>query len=548
MSVQPSTYTDAISYKSSNTSVATVDENGNVEAQGVGTATIKVTVGSISSTCKVIVRQPVTYINMSDYSIELDGGEEFALSASVYPDNAYNKQLKWSSSDESVASVDQNGKVTAIKQGECQIKAEAVDGGKAYDTCWVTVKTNLHMASSVEELESAHPYTVNSNDIWQYSIKDALALKITFDEQTQVEEDFDFIYLYDADNRQIGKYTGDQLKGQTLAIVGDTVKIKLESDGDDSLEYGFKVNSVVADNETSYYNIRFDKNARWAEGSMSDMSGCEYGKNYKLLNNKFINEDYTFESWNTKPDGSGIRYEDGANVSRLTTENGGVVTLYAQWKEIPIAEEVPTETPQNSSNTKPNNTSQTNNTATEGTKTETTQPVQQTKMSLNTKKLYLQNGKTSSAIKVQLLNDSISKVVSKNKGIATVSFKGTKITVKAKKVGKTTITVFSKSGHSEKVNVVVQKNKVTTTKIKVSKKSVSLAQKGKIQIITVLATPDRLSTNEKIKASSSNKKIATVKVDNVTGKITITAKKKGSCKVIVRVGKKKAEIKVKVKK
>lgn len=51
-----------------------------------------------------------------------------------------------------------------------------------------------------------------------------------------------------------------------------------------------------------------------------------------LSRNTYVRENYEFVEWNTRPDGSGISYADGAKILNLTAEEGGTVTLYAQWE------------------------------------------------------------------------------------------------------------------------------------------------------------------------------------------------------------------------
>ncbi|GEM_PF-6661308 len=168
-------------------------------------------------------------------------------------------------------------------------------------------------------------------------------------------------------------------------------------------------------------------------------------------------------------------------------------------------------------------------------------------MTLNDSVLILKKGKTSKAIKVNLINDKVASVKSSNTKVATVKRTGNALAIKGVKKGKATITVTSSSGIKKEIKVQVQTGKVTTKQIKLSKSSVTLAKKGKSVVVSAKATPDKVSTGEKITVSVSNKKIVTAKV-SADGKITIKAKKKGSCKVIVKAGKIKKEIKVKVKK
>ena len=82
------------------------------------------------------------------------------------------------------------------------------------------------------------------------------------------------------------------------------------------------------------YTVHFDGNGgTLAEGSeMPDLT-CTYGVSQNLPANQFIREGYTFAGWNTAADGTGTAYADKQEISNLTEENGGLVTLYAQWTE-----------------------------------------------------------------------------------------------------------------------------------------------------------------------------------------------------------------------
>ena len=76
------------------------------------------------------------------------------------------------------------------------------------------------------------------------------------------------------------------------------------------------------------YTIKY--NANGGSGTMSD-TGATYGTAVTLRTNAFTRQHYTFKNWNTKADGSGTSYSNGASVSNLTATHGGTVTLYAQW-------------------------------------------------------------------------------------------------------------------------------------------------------------------------------------------------------------------------
>lgn len=120
-------------WSSSNLSIASV-VNGKVTALKAGKATITVKTddGGKTATCEVTVNAkvyPVTSITLDKTSVELKEGDEFTLTATIKPDNATNKNVIWSSSDSTVASV-LSGKVKAHKSGRVIITARAEGGDK----------------------------------------------------------------------------------------------------------------------------------------------------------------------------------------------------------------------------------------------------------------------------------------------------------------------------------------------------------------------------------------------------------------------------------
>ena len=88
---------------------------------------------------------------------------------------------------------------------------------------------------------------------------------------------------------------------------------------------------VEAVYEANEYDIVFNKNANEATGTM-DNKHMKYDEKANLPNNVFERYGHSFDSWNTMPDGSGTKYEDGAEVKNLTTTSNGIVNLYAQWQ------------------------------------------------------------------------------------------------------------------------------------------------------------------------------------------------------------------------
>ncbi len=132
-----------VTWKSDKESVATVDANGVVTAVSAGTATITATAtdgSEKSDSCTVTVTPPpVTGVTLDQTSLTLTEGDSETLSATVEPDNATNKNVTWASDNESVATVDVNGVVTAVGAGTATITVTTEDGDFTA-TCEVTVE------------------------------------------------------------------------------------------------------------------------------------------------------------------------------------------------------------------------------------------------------------------------------------------------------------------------------------------------------------------------------------------------------------------------
>lgn len=141
-SVTPEDATDpTLTWEASNTDIISVDKEGNVEALKLGEAEIIVYAEnkSIKATCKIsVIPEAVTGISLSDGEIKLMPGDSRQLIAIIEPDNADDKSVTWSIKDSSIASVDQNGLVTAKKIGETTVTVTTKDG-EFTATCTINV-------------------------------------------------------------------------------------------------------------------------------------------------------------------------------------------------------------------------------------------------------------------------------------------------------------------------------------------------------------------------------------------------------------------------
>lgn len=146
--VEPSDASDkSLLWTSSEAGVASVSETGLVTPLAPGETVITVTTvdGEFSATCTVTVIQPVISITLNETSININPDMQFELVAQINPDNASDKTLEWKSSDETVATVDQNGVVTGVETGvgrEAVITVTSKDSGVSA-TCVVRVTKDV---------------------------------------------------------------------------------------------------------------------------------------------------------------------------------------------------------------------------------------------------------------------------------------------------------------------------------------------------------------------------------------------------------------------
>lgn len=140
--VHPSIASDhSITWESSNSKIAKVDANGQVTAVGVGETDITAKANSgVSAVCHIIVEAtPVETIEITASKTEIEIGETMELMASILPNTATNKSVRWTSNNEDVAMVSSNGTVVGVDLGSATITAEAADGSGVKATIEITV-------------------------------------------------------------------------------------------------------------------------------------------------------------------------------------------------------------------------------------------------------------------------------------------------------------------------------------------------------------------------------------------------------------------------
>jgi len=144
-----------VQWTSSNNSVTTVDSNGVVTSKNSGSTIITATThNGLKTEFFIEVETPVTNITLNSNEINLNPGGTFKLDATVNPSNASNKNIKWISANESIATVDQSGNVAADVAGTTYISAVSADG-KVVATCTVNVSKPVVTKPAKVKIKSA---------------------------------------------------------------------------------------------------------------------------------------------------------------------------------------------------------------------------------------------------------------------------------------------------------------------------------------------------------------------------------------------------------
>lgn len=168
-------------YESSNKNVATIDSNGNVTCKNVGETMIFVRVGNQYATITVNVVEGVTSITLDKTEMTVTGlSSSYTLKANVVP-NLNENPIKWTSSDESVVTVNQDGKFTPKKYGTAIITVTTTDGTNLSASCKINVaklvlnKTMYTFNQTNQSLSlsaTVYPSYFSQNVSWRSTNKD----------------------------------------------------------------------------------------------------------------------------------------------------------------------------------------------------------------------------------------------------------------------------------------------------------------------------------------------------------------------------------------
>lgn len=160
-SITPSNSTDTITWSSSDTTIATVNNSGKVTAVKAGTVTITARANAnVAGTATITVQAqtpttvPATAVTVSPMSVSLNVSETATITASMTPSNTTDS-ITWSSSDTTVVTVNNAGKITAVKAGTATITARA--NANVAGTVTVTVQEQTAPTNPTDPTTPSEP-------------------------------------------------------------------------------------------------------------------------------------------------------------------------------------------------------------------------------------------------------------------------------------------------------------------------------------------------------------------------------------------------------
>ena len=310
-----------LSWTSSNPKVATVDTNGNVNAIGVGNATITVKTldgSNITKTCQVnVIRTPIKVtevkLNVSNREIDLSRDNHTSiLIATVVPSNADNQNLIWESSNPEIATVS-NGVVTGITEGEAAIVVKSAENPNIEAVCKINVIRGLKITSNytnyLDVVNNKATLTItqtgsSANDTISWTVDNPNVIKLSSPSNTgvtleRVDEGSTVIRATSSSGKKATYITG--VKKEKVLFTGascTSLMANERKDGDtgkiQNIDYG-----KLKNNETLFFEAYGGTGLLWylpssTRRSLMNESESDYGK--LLFSTKYPDEDTTGKS------------------------------------------------------------------------------------------------------------------------------------------------------------------------------------------------------------------------------------------------------------
>ena len=317
--ITPSNANTSLTWASSKPDVATVTKDGKVTAVAKGTTTITVTTANgKTATCNVTVVNTETgdvlpeSISLSETTktLDLNGTKEFTLTATITPSNA-NKEntLTWTSSKPDVATVTQDGKVTAVAEGTTTITVKTANGKTA--TCTVTVTKSL---------------VKNIVDI-KYSTKDTTSNNVTVTITSNIKLKFKPGWTLSDDGYQISReytqntkeqITVEDINGNTTTV--DIVITNIKKNDDNT---GNNDNSNNNNNGNNNSNSNNNNNGNNNSNSNNNNNGNNNSNSNSNNNNNGNNNSNSNNNNNRNNNSNSNNNNSGNNNSNSNNNNSG---------------------------------------------------------------------------------------------------------------------------------------------------------------------------------------------------------------------------------
>ena len=222
-----------ITFSSSNPNIISVDQNGNIFGVSSGEATITaIAENGVKGSITLNVYSKVEEIKLDIENLTLQEGESYNLKATIYPEDATNKNITFNSENNDIATVDQSGKITAIKEGTTKItvtsqesqntKNNVIQESDSNNLIQKTVEVKVIKKLTEDELKFDESLTIQGNIISGFDHNNITAENIKK-------------YITTIYEIQIENYKGEKIENNQL--VGTGSKIKIIKDGEVIAEY-----------------------------------------------------------------------------------------------------------------------------------------------------------------------------------------------------------------------------------------------------------------------------------------------------------------------
>ena len=232
----------------------------------------------------------VTGVTLNKTSLTLNVGASETLTATVTPSNATNKSVTWTSSNTGVATVDSNGKVTAVSAGSATITVKTNDGGKTA-TCAVTVKPKTYTIT----------YNANGGSGAPAAQTKTHGVTLTLSSEVPTRTGYNFKGWAESSSATEAQYQpGDAFTKNANTTLYAVWQIKT-------------------------YTVKFNANG----GSDAPAAQTKtYGKTLILSSQVPTRSGYTFLGWAESSDATEAQYQPGGNYTKNASK-----TLYAVWQQ-----------------------------------------------------------------------------------------------------------------------------------------------------------------------------------------------------------------------